>query len=187
MAGNENLHGLNLTLPATGATARPTRQAAATGAPTPIPRTGANVGRGGQFPVPPLAPFAQLPERNDNIPIPPNGPTLQEALHELAMWKACTEALENTVAAADVHTALQTGNPSKEVKKPVLPDVVPGHKANVLDSTHESNSLYHIRSSCLHDEAYQHHVLSMPASYDAHPTSCLLAHTFGQDVCPHSA
>ncbi len=70
------------------------------------------------------------------------------------MWKARTEALENTVASAEVRTALQTGNPSKEAKKPVLPDVVPGHKASVLDNTREFNFLYHqpmLLVSCMKD------------------------------------
>ena len=166
MAGNDNLHGLNLTPPATGAATRPPRQAAATGTPAPAPRTTADA-VGGRFPGPPPAPVAQLPGRHGNIPIPPADPTLQDALCKLAMWKAQTEAL--------VRTALQTGNLSKEAKKPVLPDVVPGHKASVLDSTRESNPFYHTRFSRLHDKASRHHVLSMLASYDACFTSHLPA------------
>ena len=166
IAGNDNLHGLNLTPPETGAATRPPRQAAATGTPAPAPRTTADAG-GGRFPGPPPAPVAQLPGRHGNIPIPPADPTLQDALCKLAMWKAQTEAL--------VRTALQTGNLSKEAKKPVLPDVVPGHKASVLDSTRESNPFYHTRFSRLHDKASRHHVLSMLASYDACFTSHLPA------------
>lgn len=139
MTENDNLHGLNLTPPATGAAAR-TRQVAATGAPAPAPLRAATDGGAPRAPAPPPAPAARFPAMPGDAPIPPAGPTLQEALRDLAMWKARTEALEHTVASADVRAALQTGNPSKDAKKPVLPDVVPGHKASVLDSTRESNS-----------------------------------------------